>query len=368
MTHNKKTVAIICDKNPYTSFGRMTLDLQTVLSEKFSVHIIWLITPKYFPADITGVNLQGSHKIHAPSLELGWLQFRRPLRRLLSEIRPDNVLMIRPELGFLIREVRKALPKSWAGVFVHDMFAETLYSKSLKFKLINKFFINPTREADGFLYNSEYTRNEAHKVMGLDPNGPIVGCPFDRSVFRPLKETKITLKQKWELDKYKGVCLHISLDEPRKNIATFFTLAKHRPDIAFVRVGPSSPWMKKWIDDNLTANIIHHSKIPQEQLLELYGCADLFIYPSYLEGFGMPPLEALACGVPAVAANTSALKENLDGIVPLVDPADCVDGYLKIIDDVLSGKNIIDWKAAEKLLDRFSIENFGDRVCSHLLK
>jgi glycosyltransferase involved in cell wall biosynthesis len=88
----------------------------------------------------------------------------------------------------------------------------------------------------------------------------------------------------------------------------------------------------------------------------------LFIFPSFLEGFGMPPLEALACGTPVVVADASALKENLAGIAPLINPPDRVEGYLEVINDILAGKNVVNWKAAEKLLERFSIESFGERV------
>jgi glycosyltransferase involved in cell wall biosynthesis len=358
----KKTIVIICDKNPGTSFGRMTLDLQNVLSEsdEFNVHTVWLKTPKYFPND--GELPARGHTVSAPSLALGLLLFRRPLRKLLKKINPCKILLIRPELGFLIDEIRKALPGAWAGVFVHDMFTETLYRDSIKFKLINRFFVNPMLGADGFIYNSRYTANQAHKALGLDPGCPVAGCPIDRSVFKPSAASKASLRQKYGLDKYNGVCMNISLDEPRKNIPTFFALAASRPDTAFVRVGPFSPWMKKWINDNRANNILHRRGISQEQLIELYACADLFVYPSFLEGFGMPPLEALACGVQAVAARSSALIENLDGVIPLVDPPDRIDGYLEVIDDVLAGKNTVDWTAAETLLERFSVERFGERV------
>ncbi|MCL2218606.1 MAG: glycosyltransferase [Chitinispirillia bacterium] len=361
MTAPKKTIAIVCDKNPHTSFGRMTLDLRDVLSGEFDVCIIWLTTPKYFSGGFEPPN--GSHTIHAPSLEAGWLTFRRPLRNHLKKIMPNDVLLIRPELGFLVDEIHKALPGARALVFVHDMFSETLYPNSIKFKLINRFFINPMRNADGFICNSKYTQDIAGKVMGLAPNLPVIGCPIDTSAFHPHNQSeKARLKQKWGLDGYRGVCLNISLNEPRKNIATYFALAKQRPDVAFVRVGPCSKKMSEYIAENKITNIIHYLNIPQEQLLELYGCANLFIYPSLLEGFGMPPLEALACGVAVAAASTSALKENLEGVVPLIDPPDCVEGYLKVIDDVLDGKSVVDKDAAKKLLDRFSIECFGERA------
>ena len=361
MASEKKTIAVVCDRNPHTSFGRMALDLKKALSGEFDVHVIWLKTPKYFPGDSGNADGSG-FSIYAPSLEAGWLLFRRPLRRLLRGIGPGRALLMHQGMGYLVREIRRALPNAWAGIIIHDVFPKTLYPRSLKYWLFYRYFISPARAAGGFFYNSEYTRAQAHGVMGLDPGHPVIGCPVDTSLFRPLKGDRPMLRRKWGLGGYNGVCLNVSLDEPRKNIPVFFALAAARPETAFVRVGPFSPWMKKWIDGNRVSNIIHFSGIPQEGLVELYNCADLFIYPSAAEGFGMPPLEALACGVPAVAASTSALRENLEGAAPLVGPPDRIEGYLEVIDDVLAGKNVVDWEAAGKLLERFSADGFGKRV------
>jgi glycosyltransferase involved in cell wall biosynthesis len=62
--------------------------------------------------------------------------------------------------------------------------------------------------------------------------------------------------------------------------------------------------------------------VPDELLPALYGAATLFIYPSFEEGFGLPPVEALACGAPVLTSNTSALREFCAPYATLVDPAD----------------------------------------------
>lgn len=361
MEKSKDKLVIMCDRNPYTSFGRLTIDFQKVTSSKFDTHILWLMTLKdsLFHKQIKGKNF---HTIHAISLISGWWSFRKPVKKLLGKLKPGKILIIRPELGYLIPGIKKTLPDSKTVVFIHDMFAETLYPKSLKFRLVNKYFISPTRKADKFLYNSKYTRKEAFNVLGLNPKGPVIGCPIDQSLFRPVREKKIDIRKRYGFQNYKVVCMNISLDEPRKNIITFFKLAKARPDIAFIRVGPFSRWMKKWIMTNHIRNIFHFTEIKFRNLLDLYACSDLFIYPSFLEGFGMPPLEALACGIPAVSASTSALKENLEGVIPLIYPADDIKGYLNIIDKVMKGKEIVNWVAARNLLSKYTLQNFGARV------
>jgi glycosyltransferase involved in cell wall biosynthesis len=62
--------------------------------------------------------------------------------------------------------------------------------------------------------------------------------------------------------------------------------------------------------------------IPQEELPWLYAGAKMFVYPSLQEGFGFPPLEAMACGVPTVSSLSSSLAENLRGAAELVPPED----------------------------------------------
>jgi alpha-1,3-rhamnosyl/mannosyltransferase len=62
--------------------------------------------------------------------------------------------------------------------------------------------------------------------------------------------------------------------------------------------------------------------IAQDDLPWLYAGARLFVYPSLQEGFGFPPLEAMACGVPTISSRTSSLGENLQGAAELVDPQD----------------------------------------------
>jgi len=62
--------------------------------------------------------------------------------------------------------------------------------------------------------------------------------------------------------------------------------------------------------------------VPDEDLVALYNAADLFVYPSIFEGFGLPPLEAMACGTPVVCSNTSSFPEVVGDAALTVDPLD----------------------------------------------
>jgi glycosyltransferase involved in cell wall biosynthesis len=62
--------------------------------------------------------------------------------------------------------------------------------------------------------------------------------------------------------------------------------------------------------------------LPDDDLAAVYNMADLFVFPSLYEGFGLPPLEAMACGLPVVASSAPALAEVLNGAALLVNPSD----------------------------------------------
>jgi len=365
-------VLFVCDKNECTSFGRLTLNLVKAVSGKFDAHVLWLKTPKFFgEADKNAATSQDSnyvsHEVWAKSLYTGYLSFRAPLKKLIKKIQPEIVFFIRPELGFLVPVVKG---RAKTVMFVHDTFAETLYPNSTKFKLLNLFYIRPTVKADFFVYNSNWTREQAADHFGVEMSskpGTVIGCPIDSALFNK-PETKPTLQEKkaflrkYGIKNFDGMCLNVSLDEPRKNIETFFEMASLRPHVAFVRVGKFSERLREIVNVKKLYNVYHFSEFNAHELRDFYRHADLMVYPSLLEGFGLPPIEAIACGTPALCAATSAVKENLEGVCPLIDPPTDAEAYAKVIDRVLAGENVLDNEKAAALLDHCSMKSFSQRV------
>ena len=366
-------ILFVCDKNECTSFGRLTLNLVKAVEGTYEPHVLWLKTPKFFGnvnkacSDSTQEVPYESHEVWAKSLYTGYLSFRSPLKKLIRQISPEIVFLIRPELGFLV-PVAKGRAKT--VMFVHDTFAETLYPNSAKFKLLNLFYIRPTVKADFFVYNSVWTREQAASHFGEQMSkkpGAVIGCPIDSALFnkpetKPTFEEKKAFLRKYGIKNFDGMCLNVSLDEPRKNIETFFEMARLRPHVAFVRVGKFSERLRAIVNEKKLYNVYHFSQFHAYELRDFYRHADLMIYPSLLEGFGLPPIEAIACGTPSLCAATSAVKENLEGVCPLVDPPTDAEAYVRVLDRVLAGENVMDESNAKKLLEYCSMESFRKRV------
>jgi glycosyltransferase involved in cell wall biosynthesis len=107
--------------------------------------------------------------------------------------------------------------------------------------------------------------------------------------------------------------------DPRKRVAA---LAKARRSLPLVLVGPASRWAHELADVHLTG------AVSDDDLAAIYTGAHALVFPSDDEGFGLPPLEALACGTPVAACDVPALREVLADRVSLVDVGD-LDGLIR---------------------------------------
>ena len=118
--------------------------------------------------------------------------------------------------------------------------------------------------------------------------------------------------------------------------------------------------------------------VDDKDLPELYNCADVFVYPSFYEGFGLPPLEAMACGVPVITSNTSSLPEVVGDAGIMINPTDVnslCDSIYNLLNDMelqnrmrtkgLERSKLFSWeKAANEILEIY------EELCSksNLLK
>ena len=152
---------------------------------------------------------------------------------------------------------------------------------------------------------------------GLDPR------------FRPGTADSIAATRA-ELGAPDGYLLAVGTLEPRKNLPTLLTaweaLADADPATPPLVLAGGAGWETRSFRRRLAAlearGLRHLGRVDDERLLALYQAATVFAYPSLYEGFGLPVLEAMACGVPVVTSDVSSLPEVAGDAALLVDPRD----------------------------------------------
>jgi glycosyltransferase involved in cell wall biosynthesis len=147
--------------------------------------------------------------------------------------------------------------------------------------------------------------------------------------FRPAAPEEIE-RIRGELGAPRGYLLFVGTLEPRKNLATLLTaweaLAAADPDFPPLLLAGGEGWHSRSLRRRIAAlaplGLRHVGRVEDRRLVELFQGATAFVYPSLYEGFGLPVLEAMACGVPCVTSDVSSLPEVAGRAALTVDPRD----------------------------------------------
>lgn len=189
--------------------------------------------------------------------------------------------------------------------------------------------------SDWVLCISEATRRDLLAYRpDLDPARVLVTYLAAAEHFRPepREDQWPLLKRKYNLPD-EPYALTLSTLEPRKNIAQvircYARLVAERQvgDMRLVMVGTKGWKMESIFQEleklgSVSDRVVVTGFVPDEDLAPIYSHASMFVYPSLLEGFGLPPLEAMQCGVPVITSNTSSLPEVVGDAGIMVSPTD----------------------------------------------
>jgi glycosyltransferase involved in cell wall biosynthesis len=222
--------------------------------------------------------------------------------------------------------------RSGGIVTIHDLWLERFPQYSPKFfgqKLSSYKTKRTARRARKVVTVSQFSAQELMDLFGLSaeqiaviPNG--VSDEF----FPRLDDAAMAaLKQRIGLTAPRFI-LFVGGADPRKNHRIFLEAAslvvRHLEKRMLLLVGstthPFGSYEKTAKLYGLTAQVLYPGRLSGEDLRLLYSYTDLFVFPSLYEGFGMPILEAMACGAPVITSKTTALGEVADDAAVLVDP------------------------------------------------
>ncbi len=188
------------------------------------------------------------------------------------------------------------------------------------------------RHTDHIIAVSETTKRDAIRLLGVPADKITVIYEAANPKYRPLERRTPLLKE--ALKRY-GIpgpfILFVSTIEPRKNLPTLLRayrrlLDEYKPEVELVVVGERG-WLYEEVfalteELDLKEKVLYLGRLSVDDLLLLYNAARLHVHPALYEGFGLPPLEAMACGTPTIVANVSSLPEVVGDAALLVDPQD----------------------------------------------
>jgi glycosyltransferase involved in cell wall biosynthesis len=259
-----------------------------------------------FPA--ANGNLKFTNSVHLPVRAIYLHAF---LPKILDKIQPD----VRHYTNFLA-PVSENKPYV---VTVHDMGLEVLKdAHPLAKRLYTKRLIPHTaRKARLIITNSEYSKWEIVRYLGI-PEDRIRVTPLAASAaFKPIS-----------IQPQNPYFLYVGNLEPRKNLERLIEAFARMPgkDYQFVIAG------NRWYHGEaaeakagslgLDGRVKFLGYVPRAELPALFSGATAFVYPSLLEGFGLPILESMACGTPVITSNNSSMKEIAHDAAVLIDPRD----------------------------------------------
>ncbi len=217
---------------------------------------------------------------------------------------------------------------------LHDLIFEIFPEHHKRYnhlflKLMMRRFLNA---ADHIICVSEHTKRDAERLYGIASDKMTVIYEATDAKYRPAtpadEARHAAVRKKYRLPAL--YILHVSTIEPRKNLGrlleAFGALKAEFADLQLVLVGKKGwlyePFFAQLQKSGLEQEVIFPGFVEEEDLPLLYQMATVFCFPSVYEGFGLPPLEALASGCAVVCSNASSLPEVVGEAGLLVDPTD----------------------------------------------
>jgi glycosyltransferase involved in cell wall biosynthesis len=260
----------------------------------------------------------GHHTVRPP-IRIAWEQTVLP--RKLASLRPD-----------LLHGLAYALPIGWSGPGVVTIYDLSFLRFPDAFKPANRIYLTATtrataRRARRILTISEHARRDIVRLLSVPEQRVDVTYPAADERYRPLPNREV---EAFRVARALPESFVFALGtlEPRKNLVgllqAYARLPRPRPPLY---VAGGAGWRFSPIFDtvrqlHLAEDVHWLGYVPEDELPLWYNAARLFAFPSLYEGFGLPVLEAMACGTPVITSTAASLPEVGGKAAVLVPPLD----------------------------------------------
>ncbi len=327
-----------------TGVGRYTFELASALTQLSKPPELVFFYGTHWSKRLkasTGANTSGTRKsLRSAASRLVPAASKKWVRQKILEI---GFIRYRPDLFHATNYVASSFDGPLV-VTVHDLsflrYPEAHPPERLTW--LSEGLPDTLRRAGGIIVDSRFTKNELISLLDVGEERISVVYLGVNQHYRPKDNEVLALKLK-EFDlEPKGYILSVGTLEPRKNILSLLQAYELLPDSSKARWPLVIVGMRGWKDqviskrlDSLvsTGSIRALGYVPISKLPVIYAGASLFVYPSLYEGFGLPPLEAMASGVPVVASNRASLPEIVGNAGVLIDPED-IESLAQVIESL----------------------------------
>lgn len=257
----------------------------------------------------------------------------------------SKIYGIKEQINYPYKELKKAdllhvphynIPIMYRGKLIttihditHILFPQYLPNK-FAFYYARFMISRAIKQSDYILTVSQNSKNDLIKYFNADDKKIIVTYNGIDNIFVKKDKSEYEyLYKKYNIENNKKIILYVGNKKPHKNIDTLIkaiNCTKNKDDYILILTGKGFDGytqLEELSNElNMNEQIKHTGIVTDEELVNLYNLADIFVYPSLYEGFGIPPLEAMACGTPVICSNTSSLPEVVGDSAYLINPYD----------------------------------------------
>lgn len=261
-----------------------------------------------------------------------------------------------------LRSLGDAVEQSWADVYhgthfytprrlplprvatIHDLTFFRLPGRyGFAHRQYYRLIARTARWADRVIVPSRAVATDARRYLGLAPERIRVIAEAPRGGLRRAPDDEVmALRRRLGLEQPYLLCLGTA--EPGKRavdaVRALPYLRDRHPEVVLALAGNPGHLSGALASEaerlGVTASVKFLGYVPDEDLAALYSGAEALVFPSLFEGFGLPPLEAMACGTPVIASNAPAMDDVLAGgaiFVPLRNPAAIAEAACALLDD-----------------------------------